>query len=203
MLDGPVVDNFDAFRRFALQGLNQTRRTRWVVELQLSAAQQTRRWNAAVAGASSGVRRAERNTDGTNSRQRWHDLQLRDELDLVDQIATCRILHRHHELAFAQQQRQHFKALCGGQWEFAQGVDIGLEPIHVHHGVAHLAGERRLQLRLGHHLAAHQQGAKGNTPVLLLLLQRLRQLRRADEFHRHQRFANADDGHARLLRNSL
>ena len=132
-------------------------------------------------------------------RQRRHDLELGDELDLVDAVAPRRVFHRDDQAAVAQHQRQHLQPLGHRERQLAHRVRLDREVVRVHQRVAHLAGQRRLQLRARDDALAHQQLAQRHRAVLLLLRQRLVELRLRDQVQREQRFADAHHRHLGLL----
>ncbi len=131
-------------------------------------------------------------------RQHRHDLGLGQELGLVDAVAARRILGGDDDLAVHQSQRQHLQSQRGGHRQLAQRLDVDRERVQIHLRIAHLAGQRRLQVGARDQALAHQQFAQRHLAVLALVRERVRELALGDVAERDQRLADAHHRHPAL-----
>ena len=152
-------------------------------------------------GADLFVRVAQRAVELQTLREHRHGLHLRDEFDLVHGRAPVgRIVERHHQAAFVNHQRHDLQPHRRRIADLAQRLGLGRKHIHVDQRIAHLAGQRDLQLRPRHGAGAHQQLAQRRAAFQPLLRQRVAQLLAGDHAERSQRLADADQRHLRLVR---
>ena len=130
-------------------------------------------------------------------------LQLGIELDLVDGGASRRVLEGDDEPAVADQQRHRAQARGDAVAELAQRLGLDRERLEVDQRIAHLAGERGLQLVARDHAHPHQDLAERDAAVELLLHERFLQLAVVDHAEREQRLADPNQRHLLLALDRL
>jgi hypothetical protein len=130
-------------------------------------------------------------------------LQLGIELDLVDGGASRRVFEGDDEPAVADQQRDRAQARGDAVAELAQRLGLDRERFEVDQRIAHLAGERGLQLVARDHAHPHQDLAERDAAVELLLHERFLQLALVDHAEREQRLADPNERHLLLALDRL
>ena len=138
--------------------------------------------------------------EGAALRQHRQHLALDRELDFFDRGAPARrVVQCHHQAAVAQQQRHQLQPRRHCVAQPGQRLGLGRKDIQVDQRIAHLAGQRQLQVGARDRAHAHQQLAQRHVAIHLLLRQRILQLRIADQPERQQCVADAHHGRAGLL----
>ena len=131
-------------------------------------------------------------------RQHGNDLAAGGELHLVQGLGAGRVFHRHDQTVLPNHQGQGAQAGGQGLADPRQCLRFRRELAQVHHGVAHLAHQGRLQALPRDQAIPHQQLPQGHTTVGTLFHDGGLQLLGADLSQRHQSFAQRDDRSARL-----